>query len=1034
MGKSLMRIEYNDFAKKIGIAAYADTIVFDESNGKKILCAVRFGGYPEQVGALSNAIMGGGTAEVVIGDKTARFATIAKAYRRKTEHGGIYAETTLVAESDARKEENPKREETKENEPKDKAQETPESGNPLAVRAAFDLPARNAYIYVPPGDRAALFDSVDRETSVPMIPEFADWLLSELERRKELSPLKIVSSAPAKFEAWKLKCERGDANVIEVVERGLKNGDIAIPGTQGRGKALALDSLNDMTDYLTKHGKDVAERIKAMFVPLFDPNEDELSPEVKEINGTITEKAGYSLCDAQLAVAEAVKRQLERHKTCVVVAECGTGKTKIGLTALSALLALPKAKKRSKEKKAFCIVLCPAHVARKWIRETEESLAGASARVVSSVSQFDSLYESYEKGGRSCLAIIPKEAARDGYMRAPAVPWSRRGKAFACPDCGEAVKMSPSGDDCAYEVNADQFFFKAETRHNHKCAHCGSPLWTALNPLAADRLWVKIGGYGFVFRPDVLAHLAKTKNPALIEKILAVAKGSGGAPGACRKYPLSAHVKRKYKGRIDGLIVDELHQYNNDSGQGDAMCELKGASKNTVGLTATLINGYSSGIFHLLYRLVPGLMQSDGQSHGLPSAFGAEYGVVENVYEISEGAYNANRRSVKRKKRSRQLPGVSPLVYSRFLLEHAVFLSLSDMGKELPEYEEIPVALRMPKEVATAYFSVRETLVKFMKSDRKAARKIMSAYLNLLMCYPDQPYGLPPVLHPTDGFPIVIPPDAAVPGTVLPKDETVMKIASEKLDRGERVLVYTNRTGIGTQEKLLKLFSEAGYEARILSASVKPSVREEWIEKRLGEGMRVLIANPTIVETGLDLNAFTALIFYDTGTKLFTMRQASRRSWRINQTAPRVEVYMLYYADTMQHKLLKLMGTKLAVAAIIEGGFSEEGLAAMSQCEDLTTLMAKELMLGIKDSVEDVSASFRRMSSAGRFRAPVIFTDVPVKISANAASDAEIEFTFSATDGERKPAGSARLPITRESGKKAFSENEGQIDFFKDIA
>ena len=59
----------------------------------------------------------------------------------------------------------------------------------------------------------------------------------------------------------------------------------------------------------------------------------------------------------------------------------------------------------------------------------------------------------------------------------------------------------------------------------------------------------------------------------------------------------------------------------------------------------------------------------------------------------------------------------------------------------------------------------------------------------------------------------------------------------------------------------------------------------------------MLITNPRCVETGLDLNAFTTIIFYSMGYNLFTLRQASRRSWRINQTAPRVEVYMLYYAD-----------------------------------------------------------------------------------------------------------------------------------------
>ena len=55
---------------------------------------------------------------------------------------------------------------------------------------------------------------------------------------------------------------------------------------------------------------------------------------------------------------------------------------------------------------------------------------------------------------------------------------------------------------------------------------------------------------------------------------------------------------------------------------------------------------------------------------------------------------------------------------------------------------------------------------------------------------------------------------------------------------------------------------------------------------------------------------------------------------------------MLYYADTMQAKAMKLMASKLAVAGIIEGTFSEEGLAAMSDVKDLTSQMAKELAAG----------------------------------------------------------------------------------------
>lgn len=177
------------------------------------------------------------------------------------------------------------------------------------------------------------------------------------------------------------------------------------------------------------------------------------------------------------------------------------------------------------------------------------------------------------------------------------------------------------------------------------------------------------------------------------------------------------------------------------------------------------------------------------------------------------------------------------------------------------------------------------------------------------------------------------------------------------------------------------------------------------MDDHLRQGLQVLITNPACVETGLDLNAFTTLIFFDTGYKLFTLRQASRRSWRINQTAPRVEVYLLYYKHTMQHKAMKLMASKLAVAGIIEGNFTDEGLAAMSECEDMATLMAKELMLGIKDNVEDVSAAFKRMAflkPKQEVTAPdgPAFVDEPIKLDAppsvreTARASFPVEFTF----------------------------------------
>ena len=130
------------------------------------------------------------------------------------------------------------------------------------------------------------------------------------------------------------------------------------------------------------------------------------------------------------------------------------------------------------------------------------------------------------------------------------------------------------------------------------------------------------------------------------------------------------------------------------------------------------------------------------------------------------------------------------------------------------------------------------------------------------------------------------------------------------------------------------------------------------------EGTRVLITNPTLVETGLDLNYFTTLLFYNVSYNLMTLRQAAKRSWRINQTAPRIEVYFYFYIATMQDRAMHLMASKLAVAGVIEGNMTDEGLAAMSDCRDLTAQLAQELIRGIQNNcdIEDLSASFKKMA------------------------------------------------------------------------
>jgi len=95
-----------------------------------------------------------------------------------------------------------------------------------------------------------------------------------------------------------------------------------------------------------------------------------------------------------------------------------------------------------------------------------------------------------------------------------------------------------------------------------------------------------------------------------------------------------------------------------------------------------------------------------------------------------------------------------------------------------------------------------------------------------------------------------------------------------------------------------------------------------------------VICHPKLVETGLDLLDFPTIIFYESGYSLHTLRQASRRSWRIGQRRP-VRVKFLCSEGTMQTSCLRLMGKKLLVALTMEGKFAGEGLQSIDQDDDM---------------------------------------------------------------------------------------------------
>ena len=230
----LMKVTYYDPKSQIRLLCYADTVVWD-TKPTPTLTALRFGGYPERVQGLADAIYGGATIEIEDGKDTYSLKTLTRQYRRELSHDGVYAEATLIAEDDGQ---SAKQNAGDKDEPdKDKNDEDDD-------QIQQDLPPRNTYIFCTPGERRELFDAVDQKTAVPMIPEYQDYVLTELQKRNILRPLQ-VKSLSRKLEAWLLRCEEKDKNIVAVMEDGLKSGAISIPGaTVGLNP---LDEINSIT-------------------------------------------------------------------------------------------------------------------------------------------------------------------------------------------------------------------------------------------------------------------------------------------------------------------------------------------------------------------------------------------------------------------------------------------------------------------------------------------------------------------------------------------------------------------------------------------------------------------------------------------------------------------------------------------------------------------------------------------------------------------------------------------------------------------
>jgi len=378
---------------------------------------------------------------------------------------------------------------------------------------------------------------------------------------------------------------------------------------------------------------------------------------------------------------------------------------------------------------------------------------------------------------------------------------------------------------------------------------------------------------------------------------------------------------------------------------------LVACADRTVILTGTLLGGYASDVYNLLYRLEAGKMVAHGYEWGEPGlrSFAETYGVLERVTTIEPADNSCSKARVT--KQIKRRPGASPLLFSDFLMSLAAFVSLEDISSELPSYTEQVIGVPMDAPLQAAYQALEEQIKNAIK-EHHLNHSVISVGLNALLLYPDHAwnigdlygYDYDPETQRRERF-LIAQPEDLDQEFVYAKERRLIEIVKAELQMGHRCChvyaVYTRKRDV--TRRLESILTREGIRVAVLTSDVPPEKREGWFAQKLREGAQVTISHPKIIETGIDLLGHPSLIFFESGYSLHTLRQASRRSWRIGQRQP-VRVFYLHYEETMQSSCLRLMGRKLLVSLAMEGKFSQEGLQSLNEDDDMLTAMARELV------------------------------------------------------------------------------------------
>lgn len=719
----------------------------------------------------------------------------------------------------------------------------------------------------------------------------------------------------------------------------------------GDGTLVEMDGDDALLDFITSNKQALASYLNTKFSPMYEFDFAGMKPYLDRIRL----KGKYKMYTAQKHVVAAIARGFQSRDSILLVGSMGVGKTFMGsTTAIAIASGAVKALQDDIGDDQVILVVCPPHLIEKWKRELISINPNIYVEHLKRHEDVKAFMSKARKIGKDIpkMGLIKRDMTKLGAGRELAVVWRNQATALWRHD-----QATPEG----YEDQP-----RIIKKRVPKCPHCGCTVMQEKKgtAVAASENWLKSG-----------KRACSNCHAPLWQEV----RDRGSQPKKGQKYPsknpryrLDEYLKKQYPERVYLLIWDEVHECaNGDTGNGESFSRMAGLSKKVLAMTGTPFNGRSSSMFNIEYALNPRIRQrypiggavrysrkeqgtsnfqqafSGASQRGrAESKWVADMGVRERVveerpsYDKDSGAYTGTSTY---ERPYQEAPGISPLLVAE-VLDHAIFFSLGDLGKALPRYEEIAYPVTMDADTQDEYERTRSLLKDYMTQRRwEGDTSFRGAYLQWSMGWVNSSFRPTDVIHnikhPITGekHPHVV---TRIPSygdnRIYAKEQALIDLLTDELANNRPCVVYLRQTATrDIQPRIEKLIRQHVPNAvpYILKNTVAAERREKVIENEVSSGVNIILCNPELVKTGLDLVFAPTLIFFEIVFNLSTQMQAAARSYRLNQSHEHCKTIYMFAEDTMEHTAVQLMSRKQRAAKLLTGDIGLTGLDALTEGE-----------------------------------------------------------------------------------------------------